>query len=91
MISPWILWPFILLLSYLFFLKVPEKKAALLAIVILIGMTATLYVLFSTCNLWLTPAVFYVAIVTAFLVTYTMKLEDAAKNLDRAYVEMLPK
>ena len=92
-ISPWILWPFVLflsLLSYLFFLKVPEKKAALLGLVILIGMTTTLYILFSTYNLWLTPVVFYVTIVAVFLVTYVMKLEDAAKNLDRAYAEMLP-
>jgi transcriptional regulator with GAF, ATPase, and Fis domain/CHASE2 domain-containing sensor protein len=92
-ISPWILWPFVLLLSllsYLFFLKVPEKKAALLGLVILIGITTTLYVLFSTYNLWLEPVVFYVTIVAVFWVTYVMKLEDAAKNLDRAYAEMLP-
>jgi hypothetical protein len=92
-ISPWILQPLVLLLSllsYLFFLKASEKKAALLGLVILIGMTTTLYILFSTYHLWLTPVVFYVAIVAVFLVTYIMKLEDAAKNLDRAYAEMLP-
>jgi transcriptional regulator with GAF, ATPase, and Fis domain/CHASE2 domain-containing sensor protein len=93
MISPWILWPLVILLSllsYLFFLKVPEKKAALLGLVILIGMTTVFYILFSAYHLWLTPVVFYVATVAVFLVTYVMKLEDAAKNLDRAYAEMLP-
>jgi transcriptional regulator with GAF, ATPase, and Fis domain/CHASE2 domain-containing sensor protein len=92
-ISPWILWPLVLFLSllfYLFFLKVPEKRAALLGIVIFIGMTTTLYVLFSTYNLWLKPVVLYVTIIAVFFVTYVMKLEDAAKNLDRAYAEMLP-
>ena len=53
-------------------------------------MTTILYILFSTFNLWLTPAVFYVALIVGFLVTYAMKLGDAAKDLDRAYAEMLP-
>ena len=92
-ISPWILWPIVLLfsfLSYLFFLKVSEKKGVLWGLVILIGMTTTLYILFSTYKFWLTPVVFYVAIVAVFWVTYVMKLEDAVKNLDRAYTEILP-
>jgi PAS domain S-box-containing protein len=91
--SPWILRPLVLLLSllsYLFFLKVPEKKAALWGLAILIGVTIIFYILFSAYHLWLTPVVFYVGIVAVFLVTYVMKLEDAAKSLDQAYAEMLP-
>ena len=92
-LPPWIHWLFVLLLSllsYLLFLKVPERKAALLGLAFLIGMTTTLYILFSTWNLWLRPVAFYVTILAVFLVAYVMKLEDAAKNLDRAYAEMLP-
>ncbi len=91
--SPRAQWPFVLflsLLSYLFFLKVPEKKAAFLGLVILMGMTTILYILFSAYNLWLRPAVLYVTVAVVFFVTYVIKLEDAAQNLNRAYAEMLP-
>lgn len=91
--SPWILWSLVLLvslLSFLFFLKMTEKKAAVFGLVMLIGMTLILYVLFSVHNLWLRPAVFYVTIAAGFLATYVMKLEDAAKNLGQAYAEVLP-
>jgi PAS domain S-box-containing protein len=92
--SPWVLWPFVLLLSllsYLFFLKVPEKKAMVFGLAILVGMATTLYVLFSAHQIWFRPVVLFAAIVVVFFVTYVMKLGDAAKNLDRAYAEMQPR
>jgi len=92
-VSPWILRTLAVLLSllsYFLFLKMPEKKAALLGLAVLLGMIASFFALFAFGNLWFRPLVFYVTVAAVFLVTYITKLEDAARNLHRAYAEILP-
>ena len=92
-IRPWVRWSFILLLTlalYFLFLSHREKKVFLWGLIVLGGMTAILYALFLTQNLWSNPVAFYVTFATAFVMAYVIKVEEAAQNLDRVCCEMLP-
>ncbi|HSB51885.1 MAG TPA: CHASE2 domain-containing protein, partial [Dissulfurispiraceae bacterium] len=79
------------LLALLFFVKVEERKALLIGMVMLPIVTAALYGLFYQFNLWLRPAAHYGAILAMFLIAYSFKVNEAIRGLDRAYAAMVPR
>ncbi len=78
------------LLALLFFVKVEERKALLIGIVMLPVVTAAQFGLFYQFNLWLRPAAHYSAILAMFLIAYSFKVNEAIRGLDRAYAAMVP-
>ena len=73
------------LLLLLLFMKVNEKKAAIIWIAGLLFITAAVFILFSSFNLWVSPVLLYFLSGFVFVVTYVLKLDEAALHLDTEY------
>lgn len=72
----------------LLFIRLSEKKAALLWISTLIIITASVFFLFTAFNLWIAPALFYFSVSYIYMITYIMILDEAAKKLDMKYLSV---
>jgi response regulator RpfG family c-di-GMP phosphodiesterase len=66
-------------------MKFSEKKAALWWITLLILSTAAVFALFAALNVWLSPALFLFSISFIYLMTYILRLDEAAQSLDSKY------
>jgi HD-GYP domain-containing protein (c-di-GMP phosphodiesterase class II)/CHASE2 domain-containing sensor protein len=87
-IKEWIRWISAIVfcaICLLSFIKLGEKKAALLLIFSSLIITALVFFLFTTFDLWTGPALFYFSAIYIYMVTYIMRLDEAAKNLDIKY------
>lgn len=87
-IKEWIRWISAIVFSvicFLFFIKLGEKKAALLLILGFLIITVSAFSLFTTFNLWTGPALFYFSVIYIYMATYILRLDEAAKELDIKY------
>jgi len=84
----WIRWLLAIVLSvtcFLSFIRLSEKKAALLWAFTLIIITVSVFFLFTAFNVWIAPALFYFSVSYIYMITYIMILDEAAKKLDMKY------
>jgi HD-GYP domain-containing protein (c-di-GMP phosphodiesterase class II)/CHASE2 domain-containing sensor protein len=84
----WIRWLLAIVFSVvclLLFIRLSEKKAAILWVLTLIAITVSVFFLFTAFNVWIAPALFYFSISSIYMITYIMILDEAAKNLDMKY------
>jgi signal transduction histidine kinase/CHASE2 domain-containing sensor protein len=86
----WLLAVFLAFISSVFFIKISELRAALLALSILLCIAAVTYILFSSFNIWIAPSIFYFTVISTFIISYTFKFKDAVINLDKAYTAVTP-
>lgn len=85
-------WPALVICSLLFFwlfMRFSEKISALIWLLGLTVTTAVVLYLFSAFNYWLGPALFYFAFTYLFALTYILKLDSAAKELDSEYASVV--
>ncbi|MCP4694056.1 MAG: CHASE2 domain-containing protein [Desulfobacterales bacterium] len=68
---------------FLLFLRMGEKKSALLYLFVLLLVTLSILFLHSARNLWINPAVFYFSVTFIYIFTYILRLDVAARELDR--------
>jgi len=86
-----VVWPLSLVVALLglaFFIKTSERKAAWIWASGLLAVTAGSYLLFARFHLWLGPAIFYLTTAYVFLAAYLLKLDSAARQLDRKYASL---
>jgi putative two-component system response regulator len=84
----WIRWLLAIVFSVvclLLFIRLSEKKAAILWVFTLIIITVSVFFLFTAFNVWIAPALFYFSISSIYMITYIMILDEAAKKLDMKY------
>ncbi|MCX5813315.1 MAG: CHASE2 domain-containing protein [Proteobacteria bacterium] len=86
----WLLAIFLALSSSLFFIKINELRAAILALGILLCIAVIIYILFSTFNVWLAPSIFFFTVLSTFIIGYAFKFKDAVIKLDLAYMTVIP-
>ena len=70
------------------FYKVGERRAALLWAAGLLAVSGAAYFLFVRFNVWLKPGLLYAMSALVFLAAYLMKLDAAARQLDRKYAHV---
>ncbi len=89
--SLWIRWLTAAVLSlFIFyaFMKLNESRAALLWLGCLVAVFICSYLLFSNLNFWLSPALLNASASVMFGAAYVARLDEAARRLDREYVEV---
>ena len=72
-IAEWIRWLLAIVFSVvclLLFIRLSEKKAALLWVLTLMIITLSVFFLFTTFNLWIAPALFYFSFSYIYMLTY---------------------
>jgi HD-GYP domain-containing protein (c-di-GMP phosphodiesterase class II)/CHASE2 domain-containing sensor protein len=87
----WIRWgvcALISLLCFLIFMRFSEKVSALVWFLGLLIITGSSFYLFSSLNLWLAPAMFYISSTYVYLMTYLFKLDTAARRLDEEFTSV---
>jgi HD-GYP domain-containing protein (c-di-GMP phosphodiesterase class II)/CHASE2 domain-containing sensor protein len=84
----WLLCFVIDLLGLAFFIKTSERRAAWIWAAGLLGVTAVSYFLFARFHRWLGPGIFYLTTAYVFLAAYLLKLDAAARQLDRKYASV---
>ncbi|MCX6565705.1 MAG: CHASE2 domain-containing protein [Candidatus Aminicenantes bacterium] len=84
-------WPMCLVVALLglaIFIKTSERRAAWIWASGLVAVTAASYILFARFHLWLGPGIFYLTTAYVFLAAYLLKLDAAARQLDRKYASV---
>jgi signal transduction histidine kinase/CHASE2 domain-containing sensor protein len=81
----WLSGFFLMLISFLAFLRIKELQAAALAFLLGLSVFAGTYLLFSKVHIWLAPSIFYFFIFTLFLLSYALKLKEAVIAFDQSY------
>jgi response regulator RpfG family c-di-GMP phosphodiesterase/CHASE2 domain-containing sensor protein len=72
-------------LCFFLFIKMDEKTSSIAWLICLVVMTISLFSLFAFFNLWIRPAALYFSVSFIYAVTYFMKLDEAARQLDMKY------
>jgi len=72
-------------LCFFFFIRMDEKTSSIAWLISLVIMTISLFSLFAFFNLWMSPAALYFSVSFIYAVTYFMKLDEAARQLDIKY------
>jgi len=70
---------------FFFFIRMDEKTSSIAWLICLVLVTISLFSLFAFFNLWMSPAAFYFSVSFIYAVTYFMKLDEAARQLDMKY------
>jgi len=84
----WSLGLVLALVSLMIFFKSTERRAAWIWASGLLAVTALSYVLLTRFHLWLGPGIFFLTTAYLFLAAYLLKLDDAARQLDRKYANV---
>lgn len=90
-IAPWLrigISLIIPLLAFFMFMKMTERRAAGLWIVLVILTSFGVYSLLIRSHLWLEPALIYVSVTFIYGIVYLFRLDEAARRLDREYAEV---
>jgi CHASE2 domain-containing sensor protein len=88
-VTYWAIWVstiLLVVLSFVCFLRMSERRAAVLASSMLLCLAAVAYTLFSVFNVWLAPSMFFFAVPSAFFISYAFKFNEAIDRLDGAYM-----
>jgi len=70
------------------FVRTAERRAAGIWAAGLLAVTAVAYLLFARFHRWLGPGIFYLTSTYVFLAAYLLKLDAAARQLDRKYASV---
>jgi len=91
-VAGWMRWLFVVIICipcFLLFVNTSERRATLFWVLALMLTQLLVFVLFSTFNLWLSPAAFVLSITFVYVITYMIRLDEAARGLDREYSHIL--
>jgi len=77
------------LLCFFLLMRLSERNAALLWLLSLIVVTAVVLYLFASFNRWMSPALFYFSLSFTYMFTYVLKLDEAARKLDKKYLSVV--
>lgn len=91
-IPDWMRWASYLIYSsfiFILFLRFNERISAIICLLAISIAALFLYILFSFFNIWLGPASLFSLLLFMFLVSYFVKIDKAATNLENAYVKVI--
>lgn len=89
-LARWLITWILAIVSFLFFMKVTEKWAAVAGLILVLSICISTYIFFRVFDLWIAPTIYYAGIFFVFILSYIFKFDESISVLDRAYRTLAP-